>query len=193
MTQNKNNSARTLCMLLCGVVLVSACTTTKAKEDDGMPQDRVVYSPPAEARDDVPALPKTAPVLTQPTPALSTKQAPVPADAKAQERFEITTAQRDAFLSFGPSFPLQQATVAPFRLKGRVVGYQIKRFASQNAMKAVSPGLRVGDVVTHLNGVSLIMPKDYHAAWTRLKSASTIRVDYIRNNQTGFTVWSVKP
>lgn len=173
--------------------LCVGCTTAKAKDDDGMPQDRVVYSPPEEARDDVPSLPRTAPILTQPTPEPSKNQTPVPSNATAQGQLEITTAQRDAFLAQGPSYPLQQAVVAPYRLKGQVVGYQIKSFQSQDAMRAIGQGLKVGDVVTHLNGVSLIKPKDYHAAWTRLKNASTIRVDYIRNNQTGFTVWSVKP
>lgn len=170
------------------ILCAQACSSAPPKTDD-MPQDRVMYTPPEDARDDFAPLPKTAPILEQPGPATP---APAMVDDTSGQNLEIKRSTLDIVLAQGPSYPLRLVRVKPYRLQGKMVGHQITEFASRNAQAAVMPSLMVGDVITHLNGSSLNTPKDYHDAWTRLKGASKVQVHLIRNNKTAVVTWTVK-
>lgn len=178
--------------LLLGATLVfcaQACASAPPKTDDDMPQDRVMYTPPEEARDDFAPLPRTAPVLEQPG---SEGPAAVMVTDTSGQNLEIKRSTLDIVLAQGPSYPLRLVRVKPYRLQGRMVGHQITEFTSRNAQAAVMPSLMVGDVITHLNGSSLNTPKDYHDAWMRLKGASAIQVHLIRDKKTAVVTWTVK-
>ena len=170
----------------------TACSGAKPTPDDG-PQDRVLYSPPPEAKEP-PALPRTAPILATAQP----QRAPddfeqAPEDSLGQEPRELLREELELLLAQGPSFPLSQLDLKPHRERGQVIGYRIDGFMTPQAAQALDGALRVGDVITHAQGISMLSPNNYHLAWTRLRGASTIRLDFRRDEVPSYALWIVQP
>lgn len=185
------NLHRPLLALLCSVCLLAACTTTKAKPDDFGPEDKVLYSPP-EGAESAPVVPRSAPVVARER-SQELPESTSPEDAQLGGELVITKEEIEGLVSRGPSFPLSQIELRPHRQDGKVVGYRVESFYNEGARAALAGGLQQGDVITHLMGVSMLSPNNYHLAWSQLASASSIRVDFRRASQPGYVVWVVQP
>ncbi|MFP4596997.1 MAG: hypothetical protein ACLFVJ_02020 [Persicimonas sp.] len=103
----------------------------------------------------------------------------------------VTGSQLDAFIEKGPSFALTQVEVAPRRKDGSFQGFQLVSMRP-SAQESVGEQLRLGDIITHINGVRLEKPDDYLDAWKLLGEVSSIRIDFIRDGQAQHALWRVE-
>lgn len=164
------------------ICLVSGCAH-KAPQSDARLND-----PPADGEAAV-AMPEGPPVVRQTDAAAPAPTPDEPGDADGQ--VFVTRADLDGFLDRGPSYVLTVVTVEPMHAAEGFAGYQITEVTS-GARAFMTPQLRVGDVVTHVNGVRLMRPEDYMQAWRSLDKVTAIRVDFLRKSQPMHAVWVVK-
>lgn len=184
---------RSLIVLVAASLLMSACSGAKAKPDDFGPEDQVLYSPPPEAKDNPPEVPRSAPVVARERD-MSLPESTAPASAQQSvEELNISKDELAELVAQGPSFPLSQVDLRPHRDGDKVVGYRIDGFYSEGARQALAGVLQQGDVITHVMGVSMLSPNNYHLAWSQLGQATSIRVDFLRASQPSFAVWVVAP
>jgi len=97
----------------------------------------------------------------------------------------------EALLEGGPAYIFRVVTVEPVERDGTFRGYRIVEF-SDVAREAVEPQLRVGDVVTEVNGVPIERPDDYMAAWEKLKHRSVLEVEFRRDGDVTRALWYVR-
>jgi hypothetical protein len=174
------------------VVLVAlsaaACATARAPREE--PQT-VMFSPP-ESAEDPPELPESRDVLAEEEDGVAA--VPSPPDGSVSQGGELVVKRADvvAGLKRGPGWALGQVNVKPSRDgAGDFVGFEVDGF-SPEAGPVVSPPLMRGDVITHLMGVRLKSPDDYMSAWQLVNGADALRIDYVRDGATLFSVWRVE-
>lgn len=103
----------------------------------------------------------------------------------------VTRAELDAFLDKGPPYVLTIVTFEPMHSDQGFLGFQITEVTS-GARAFMTPQIRVGDVVTHVNGVRILRPEHLNEAWRTLDKASSVRVDFLRRGEQQHAVWVVK-
>ncbi len=175
MTTGRRGILTLLLALLCGI---AACSGNSHKADPKL------NDPPPEGEAQ-PAIPSGPPLVRQ-------NNGDAPAQPPAEEGgTAVTRAQLDSFLDRGPSYVLTVVTVEPVHGAQGFVGYQITD-VTPGVRAFITPHLRVGDVITHVNGVRLMRPEDYMQAWRSLDKASAIRVDFTRKSEAMNVVWVVE-
>jgi type II secretion system protein C len=136
-------------------------------------------------------LPNAAQSVSRPTAAPRPQAAPSgPAEdpetpARSMERVEL---QR----RLGDEIPriLAETAVTPVLEDGRVRGVQLARLPEGSLL--TDAGLRVGDVITQINGTEIDGMATLVGLWPRLQSASELRAVVVRNGQPISLVVSLK-
>lgn len=85
----------------------------------------------------------------------------------------------------------QVVAVEPVERGGTFAGYRIVEVAAE-AREKMEPKLRVGDVVTEINGIPIERPDDYMAAWKKLKHRAVLEVEYRRDREENRALWYVR-
>ena len=166
--------------------LLVACGAQKSKPDAPV-RGQVsgqVSEPPADSRV---AMPQGAPVVREDP----SETASEPSEESAEGQAFVDRAELDAFVERGPSYVLTVVIVEPVHRNGQFQGYQITD-VTRGAREFITPQLRVGDIVTHVNGIRLMRPEDYMQAWRSLEKVGTILVDFVRQNEPSTAVWVVR-
>lgn len=103
----------------------------------------------------------------------------------------LSRAQLDAFMAQGPAFAFSQVDTEPYHADGSFVGFQLVDVTTA-AHNHIAPYLRVGDIVTHVNGIRMQRPDDYLQAWRGLAEASSVRIDFVRDGEGEHVIWQVR-
>ena len=164
--------------------VVVGCSGKSTKEDARLNE------PPADTEAGV-EMPEGPPVVRQ---AGEVEGAPSAEDAPPAEEEQpfVKRVELDAFLDRGPSYILRIVTVEPKHGPQGFEGFQITE-VTPDARTFMTPQVRVGDVVTHVNGVRILKPEDLMQAWRSLDRVTTIRVDYLRRGEASHASWVVRP
>lgn len=168
------------------VALLAACSTSSGTTNDNATGP--MNDPPAEtAPAEVPEGPDV--VLPEEKRAASTE----PAEGEASDTDpSVSRAEVDAFMEKGPPHVLTLVTVEPSRNDaGAFVGYQIVD-VTRGARNFMMPQLRVGDVVTHVNGIKQSKPDDLVNAWKALRQVDAVRVDFTRKGEPMTATWRIR-
>ena len=113
------------------------------------------------------------------------------ADDVGNRIWRVSRADVDSFLARGPSYVLTIVTVEPVHREGGFQGYQLTD-VTRGAREFITPQLRVGDVVTHINGVRMARPEDFMQAWRSLDKVGQIRIDFTRQGESMTANWTVQ-
>jgi S1-C subfamily serine protease len=173
-----------LTVMLFVAVLSVGCASSSGTKSDA--SSGPMHDPPEDRQ--------AAPVPDGPDTVIG--EGGVPETYKAPEAKDdasvVTRAQVEEFMDRGPSYVLTVVTVDPSRNdSGNFVGYQIVD-VTQQARDVMMPQLRVGDVVTHVNGVRLEKPDDLIAAWKALKQVDVAVVDFTRQGEPMQASWTIE-
>lgn len=164
-------------------LVMAACSGAPAKADN-------VSEPPADA--EVRTMPEGPEIVDdsinpRQTRAVDAADAPQAMGAAGV----VNKAEIAAFMRRGPSYVLTQVVVDPVHGKAGFEGYRIAS-VSPPVESFMAPQLKLGDVVTHLNGVRIERPDDYLQAWNRLKEVDVLSVDFVREGQKLSAQWRVE-
>ncbi len=169
-----------LIILLAFVFVAGCATSSKSGQNTSGPMN------------DPPEDPATGEMPKGPEPVV---EGNAPEDYKKPETEEgaaVTRAEVESFMDRGPAYVLTVVTVDPKRDEtGQMVGYQIIDVTTE-ARAVMMPQLRVGDVVTHVNGVRLLKPDDLIQAWKALKQIDVAVVDFTRGDESMQASWSIQ-
>ena len=174
-------------IVICALVgLVAGCATAPdGRQGFERGPDRVMGTPPTEGGEDY----EFAPPPRHPGPhgevGVGSRQ-----EVLEQEPGVFRRSQIARLLEFGPAVILEHVDTEPSYEEGRFVGFMIVDFSDQ-AHSYVSPELRVGDVITHLNLVQVERPDDYLEVWNQLGEATEIRVDFLRDGERMHQIWQI--
>lgn len=157
-----------------------ACGGAQTRSDEGPTQD-----PPTDAASG--QLPSGPPVLVEEVGRSSS----VDAGQAGESAPEVAQGDVKAFMTRGPSFALTQIVVDPVHGKSGFVGYKLVS-ATSDAQAFLRPQVKLGDVITHLNGVRIERPDDYLRAWNALKDTGVIRIDFLRDETASVATWAVR-
>lgn len=116
---------------------------------------------------------------------------PVKRAVEEGERTYVGEKRVETLLEHGPQYLFQVVSVEPVREGGSFRGYRIVD-AANAAMEIMKSKLRVGDVVTKVNGVPIEKPDDYLAAWKKLKHRAVLEVEYRRDGESDRALWYVR-
>ena len=192
----KKSMAKWGALALMSSILITTgvgCATSKGSEATNTTQaedEEVMYSPPEDAEKPI-EVPRGGPVLDEyERPTSDVTPEPPAGSVASSENGTIQKQTLDALLAQGPGWALSQVQVTPARDGGAFVGFQIVAFSPQ-AKATISPPLKEGDIITHLNGVRLEQPDDYMEAFNLSRTVTELRVDYIREQTSSFSTWQV--
>lgn len=97
----------------------------------------------------------------------------------------------DAFLAEGPHAVLGAAALVPARnASGSVLGFRIEAITSDGAFLTAA-GLQTGDVVTKVNGQSIVLPDQFMSAWEAMDDADRLRVEVLRDGDELVLEWPI--
>jgi|GEM_PF-3513779 len=192
----KKSVAKWVALALTSSLLITAgvgCATSKGSEATASTPEEdqeVMYSPPEDAEKPI-AVPRGGPVLDKyERPTSDATPEPPAGSVASSENGTIQKQTLEALLAQGPGWALSQVQVEPARDGDAFVGFQITSFSPQ-AKATISPPLKEGDIITHLNGVRLQQPDDYMEAFNLSRTVTELRVDYIREQTPSFSTWQV--
>lgn len=97
----------------------------------------------------------------------------------------------DAFYEAGPHGVLGALEFEVVHLDGRPLGYRINAFHPHGAW-IDEAGFDEGDVVTHINGHTLVVPEQFVEAWEGVPDAERIDVRIWREGRTVELAWPVR-
>lgn len=161
-----------------------ACATGPDRREADRGPDHVVGAPPSEGSEDF----EFAPPPRHPGPYGEVEARPAPRAGSAEV---FTRGEMQRLRQLGPSMVFQHVDTEPYREGERFVGFRIIDF-SDEAQSRLSPRLRVGDVITHVNLIKVETPEDYNAVWQSLEGADEIRVDLVRDGEAHQVTWRVQ-
>lgn len=92
----------------------------------------------------------------------------------------VSRTRVDSVLKEGPPWLLSRVQIEEVLRHNKFVGWRITQFPSDWD----SSGLRPGDVVTDVNGVTLEKPDDLWDAWVTVVGAKEIKVSYERDGKS---------
>jgi hypothetical protein len=107
-------------------------------------------------------------------------------DAGALRRSGITT-----FCAGGPHMVLGAVEMLPASVDGRVVGFAMQSIHTERGAWLLAAGVQEGDVVTRVNGRSILMPDAFMEIWESLPEADEISVRLLRNGEELDLSWPV--
>ncbi|MFO0626246.1 MAG: hypothetical protein U0325_11580 [Polyangiales bacterium] len=106
-----------------------------------------------------------------------------PAAVLAEPAPRLTRAELDGTVRAGLGAFLANVAVSPALSGGRFVGWRLDRARNLVRWNRAGLDLRVGDVVTRVNGGALERPDDALAVFAALATATELRVEVIRAGQ----------
>ncbi len=92
----------------------------------------------------------------------------------------VSRAYLNHLLREGPGYVLDQLPVEEVVLAGKFIGWRLRELPPGWDGGALHPG----DLVTRINGLPLETPNEFWAAWTTLNTASELKIDYRRGEET---------
>jgi S1-C subfamily serine protease len=111
--------------------------------------------------------------------------APSPADATVVERARppgpLTRAEVEPLLAAGLGPLLARVHVTPVLARGRFVGFRLDDALDLPAWRAAGADIRRGDVIVRVNGVRIERPEQALWAFERLRIATAIELDLLRD------------
>lgn len=120
------------------------------------------------------------PPAEAPRPKVAAAEAEPPPPSEPQPKDKVARASVDAALKAGLGKFLANVDVEPHLEKGKFVGWKIVEL--RGAMWE-GVDLKVGDIVTRVNGFKIEREHEANAAFKSLAVASEIRVNLIRDGQ----------
>lgn len=97
----------------------------------------------------------------------------------------------DAFVERGPHAVLGATTLEPARdQSGSPIGFRIEALHDGSDF-ITSAGLAVGDVVSTVNGHSILMPDGFIDAWESLEGAEALTVDVVQGGESRTLTWDI--
>lgn len=179
---------RTLPAVMIAFFMLAGCTTTSdgARSFERGP-DKVMGSPPSESSEDY----EFAPPPRHPGPHGEVENTPRRASTQPREPGVIRRGELQRFMEFGPSVVWEHVDTEPQHESGRFQGFMIVDL-SRGAHEVLSPEVRVGDVITHINLVRLERPDHYMEIWEELPRAEEIRIDFLRDGEAMNATWQVR-
>lgn len=118
----------------------------------------------------------------KPAPVAATAAPPPAASAKPPKRQvppgQLAREDVEAVLVKGPPWLLRRVPIEEVIRAGAFIGWKILAFPEGEGWSAVE--LKIGDVITKVNGATLERPDDFFTAWRNLVSASELRIAYER-------------
>lgn len=183
-----------LAVVMSGSVWSVGCATGRSSRDvaPDPTDDQVMYSPPEDAEQPI-AIPRGAPVREEYARPVAEVQGEPPAEAQAGEvqGTEVTREVVESMVAMGPGWGLSHVQVKPVQGDdGALLGFEISAFSAP-AAQLLSPPLRTGDRITHINGVKIRTPDDFMEAWNLSRTVSELRIDYVRDGVANYSSWSV--
>jgi hypothetical protein len=86
------------------------------------------------------------------------------------------------WLARGPQYLLSQVVPTPLMDQGKFRGYRLNLWFPEHP-EVVQGAVRLGDVVTRINGRSIERPDQYLYIWKTLESAAAIDLDLVRDGR----------
>ena len=170
------------------LLVVGCATAPDGRRNIERGPDRVLGEPPEEGSEDF----EVAPPPRHPGPhgevSVSNSER---FDGEVREPGVFRRSEIGRLLEFGPAVVLEHVDTEPSYEEGRFLGFMIVDFSDQ-AQSYVSPELRVGDVITHLNLVRVERPDHYLEVWNQLGEAEEIRIDFLRDGEALHQSWRVR-
>ena len=163
---------------------VSACGASSASQTES---DEKMHTAPS---DEPVVMPKTPDVNTKGVGIAQSEATAESLEGTATE-VEVTRGEVDGFMRRGPAYVLTVVTVEPVHKSKGFQGYKVVA-ATSKAKDFMTPFLKTGDVITHVNGIRIERPDDLLQAWNTLADASLIRVDFFRNEEKMHAAWAVR-
>lgn len=97
-----------------------------------------------------------------------------------------------AFVELGPHALLGAVTMVPARTdSGSARGFELVEFLEGGGFLAEG-GLRPGDVVTAVNGRSILLPDAFMAVWESLDEAESLSVELLRDGEEMTLEWPIR-
>lgn len=178
----------TLAMLMSALFVVGCASSPDMRRNEERGPKKVMGTPPSEDSEDY----EFAAPPPHPGPYGRVGEYALDGNiGRASSAGEISRADLEELLKLGPSVIFTHVDTEPFREDGKFVGFRIID-ASDSALSVMSPKLRVGDIVTHINLMRLERPDDYVQIWQELGEAQEIRVDFLRDQEPGQAIWSLE-
>lgn len=112
---------------------------------------------------------------------------PTPED----DPYVIPRARWDAALKRGPAWVLQQVPVRAVAHQRHFVGFQILGLFPDEPDIQVT-GLRLGDVLQHVNGLPIERPDQFMKIWKALPQANHLTVQFLRRSQPLEVTWQIR-
>lgn len=128
--------------------------------------------------------PETRPILP-----VTVVEPPLTAAERGEGRIERNVLS--GFLEQGPHAILQAVVVDPVFEDEAFRGFRIDWVSASPAGLADS-GLRVGDVVTAVNGVDISQPEGFMRVWDSLSEADHLHVDIVRSGEARTLAWDIE-
>lgn len=103
----------------------------------------------------------------------------------------LTVAELKPWFDRGPQPLVAAVRVRPALVKGRFVGFRITRFIDPQL--AANPAIRVGDVLTRVNGLAIERPEQFMKAWAAARGAKTLKIEVLRGTAKLLFQWKIVP
>lgn len=192
---NNRTSNPLIMTLLAALVLAgSACASSSGSRpgDAGPPEP--IGDRPSQTEAEFHGPPRGPDVLEVAPPGSGAAQPAVAGDAPeidVADEIVVSRRQLEHFASKGPAYVFSQVDTEPVQDNGRFIGFQIVD-VTEAAHAVMAPHLRVGDVITHVNGVRIQRPDDYLEVWKALPQSASVRIDFLRDGARQQVVWGVQ-
>jgi hypothetical protein len=115
---------------------------------------------------------------------------PAPTAAELGEG-RIDRSDLTAFIEGGPYGLISAVDVEPIIEGEAFRGYRIAAL-DPTAAAIYSSGLRVGDIVTTVNGYDISRPESFMAAWESMAEAEHLHVDIVRAGDAQTLAWAIE-
>lgn len=128
-----------------------------------------------------------------------TTATPAPAESQPADPFDdllpaghISAEALSRFQQEGPHRLLRSLETEPARLNGKLLGFRIVSLAPDAAFLRRAQ-LLPGDVITSVNGASLLTPDDFMKTWSSLPTLTAIEVNLLRGSESITKRWVIDP
>lgn len=144
---------------------------------------------------------KAKPRAPQSTPAAPIAPAApaAPAPATATDPFDdllpagnIAAEVITRFHKAGPHILLRALETEPARLNGKLLGHRIVSLAPDAAFLRRAQ-LLPGDIITAVNGASLLTPDEFMKTWSSLPALTAIELNLLRGSDSITKRWVIEP